>query len=164
MSAPEKASKRTDGEIVKRLAKELSPFKVLFAIAALLYIPVTAVQLAQPLFIGRAVDEGYRKNDLHAVALWAGLYVSFVVLRSVFDVTQLYLMQRMGQLAIRGIRSRLFAKIQRLPMSYFDKTPLGRVMTRVTNDTESLGELFSSGAVSIVGDLLFLVGTLITST
>jgi ATP-binding cassette subfamily B protein len=66
----------------------------------------------------------------------------------------------MGQRAVLSLRMKLFAKIQRLPMAYFDRMPLGRIMTRVTNDTESVAELFSSGAVSIVGDLLFLVGTL----
>jgi ATP-binding cassette subfamily B protein len=59
------------------------------------------------------------------------------------------------------MRARLFTKIQRLPLSYLDRTPLGKIMTRVTNDMESLSELFSSGAVAIVGDLLFLVGTLV---
>ncbi|HEY4223637.1 MAG TPA: ABC transporter transmembrane domain-containing protein, partial [Myxococcota bacterium] len=147
--------------MIKRLARELVPHKVTFIISTLMYIPLTAAQVAQPLFIGFAVDQGFRAKNLDKVGQWAFAYLVSVLLRAVIETVQLFLMQRMGQSAVRDLRVRLFAKIQRLPMSYFDRTPIGKVMTRVTNDTESVAELFSSGAVSIVGDLLFLTGTLV---
>ena len=149
-----------DWPLVKRLARELLPHKVTFVISTVLYLPLTAAQIVQPLFIGFAVDQGFRAKDMSRVGLWAGMYVLSVVARAIVEMAQLFLMQKMGQRAVRELRGKLFAKIQRLPMAYFDRTPLGRVMTRVTNDTESVAELFSSGAVSIVGDLLFLLGTL----
>jgi ATP-binding cassette subfamily B protein len=156
-----KVARWSDWALIKRLATELAPQKATFFTALALYLPLTAAQLVQPLFIGFAVDQGFRHKDMGKVAEWAGAYVISVVVRALVEMVQLYLMQRMGQSAVRDLRTRLFGKIQRLPMSYFDRTPLGKVMTRVTNDTESVAELFSSGSVSIVGDLLFLTGTLV---
>ncbi len=155
------APKKSDWELLKRVFAEIQPDRASLWVALLLYLPVTGVQLLQPLFIGYAVDRGYRHNDLHQVAVWAGGYLAAVVARSVFETVQLFLLQRMGQRAVRSLRGKLFAKIQRLPMAYFDRTPLGKLMTRVTNDTESVAELFASGSVSIFGDALFLVGTLV---
>ncbi len=151
----------SDWTLIKRLARELVPHKTTFSIAAVLYAPLTAAQIVQPLFIGFAVDQGFRHKDLDKTALWASAYVVSVLARALIEMAQLFMMQRMGQSAVRDLRTRLFAKIQRLPMAYFDRTPLGKVMTRVSNDTENVAELFSSGAVSIVGDLLFLSGTLV---
>ncbi|MFZ9887830.1 MAG: ABC transporter ATP-binding protein, partial [Myxococcota bacterium] len=137
------------------------PYRSLFTTAVLLYVPILAARISQPFLIGMAVDDGFRERDLAAIGLWAGAYLTSVALSTAFEMLQLWLMQRMGQGAVRDLRQRLFAKIQRLPIGYFDRVPLGRVMTRVTNDVESLSELFSSGAVQIVGDFLYLGGTLI---
>jgi ATP-binding cassette subfamily B protein len=152
--------KMEDWALIKRLARELLPHRSVFVLAVLLYAPLTAAQIVQPLFIGYVVDQGFRHKDMGPVTLWAGLFMLSVASRGVIEMAQLWLMQRMGQQAVKALRNKLFAKIQRLPMAYFDRMPLGKVMTRVTNDTESVAELFSSGAVSIVGDLLFLLGTL----
>jgi ATP-binding cassette, subfamily B, multidrug efflux pump len=150
-----------DWQTTRRLFSEIERDKKYFFLALLLYIPILLMQLAQPLVIGQAVDEGFRELSLSAVTKWAGIYVLTIATHSIFDVAQLFVMQLMGLRAVRALRNRLFRKIQRLPMSYFDYVPLGKVMTRVTNDVESLSELFSSGAVRIVGDILFLIGTLV---
>jgi ATP-binding cassette subfamily B multidrug efflux pump len=153
--------KVSDGALLRRLAQELVPYKAAFIFACLLYVPLTAAQILQPVFIGLAVDQGYRHKDMGPVTVWAAAFMGSVLARALVETLQLFVMQRMGQRAVLSLRKKLFAKIQRLPMAYFDRNPLGRIMTRVTNDTESVAELFSSGAVSIVGDLLFLLGTLV---
>lgn len=160
-SSPSPNTSPSDNAIVRRMVQEIRPYRLQFSIAVLLYAPLTAAQLLQPIFMGHAVDDGMRAKSMPMVMQWAGFFLLLVVTRTILEMTQLYLMQSMGQRAVFSLRARIFAKIQRLPMQYFDKTPLGRIMTRVTNDTESLAELFSSGAVSIVGDILFLVGTLV---
>jgi ATP-binding cassette, subfamily B, multidrug efflux pump len=157
-ASPRKVS---DGALIKRLARELVPYRAAFVFACLLYLPLTTAQILQPVFIGFAVDQGYRHKDMGPVTMWAGAFMASVLARALVETLQLFVMQRMGQRAVLSLRKKLFAKIQRLPMAYFDRNPLGRIMTRVTNDTESVAELFSSGAVSIVGDLLFLLGTLV---
>lgn len=152
---------RSDGELLMRLARELAPARGLFTTAVLLYLPLTALQVMQPLVIGHAVDDGFRNKDVAAVTLWAGVFVVLVAGRALVEGVQGLLMQSLGQGAVRRLRVRLFEKLMRLPLAYFDKQPLGRLMTRVTNDTESVAELFSSGAVSLVGDALYLVGTIV---
>lgn len=151
----------SDGAIVRRLFGEIRPYRALFLGAVALYVPILLARIGQPFLIGLAVDQGFRHKDMDAIALWAGAYLGTVALSAVLEMWQLWLMQKMGQSAVRELRQRLFAKIQRLPIAFFDRIPLGRVMTRVTNDVESLSELFSSGAVQIVGDFLYLGGTLI---
>lgn len=150
-----------DVAITRRLFGEIRPYRRLFLGAIALYVPILLARIGQPFLIGLAVDQGFRSKDMDAIGLWAGAYLGTVALSAVLEMWQLWLMQRMGQTAVRELRQRLFAKIQRLPIAFFDRIPLGRVMTRVTNDVESLSELFSSGAVQIVGDFLYLGGTLI---
>jgi ATP-binding cassette, subfamily B, multidrug efflux pump len=150
-----------DLAMILRLMRELRSRYGLLTLAILLYFPLTLGQLAQPLIIGRVVDQGMKAGNMGAVFENAGLYLAAVVFTAVITMAQLLLMQFLGQSLVRGMRERLFAKIQRLPMAYFDRVPLGRIMTRVSNDAESVSELFSSGAVTIIGDACFLIGTLI---
>ncbi|MDP2343299.1 MAG: ABC transporter ATP-binding protein [Deltaproteobacteria bacterium] len=154
------AKTRSDGVLLMRLVRELAPDRSAFVFAVVLYLPLTALSVLQPLVIGRAVDEGFRQADVAAVSKWAGVFVLLVAGRAVVEAVQGLMMQALGQGAVRRMRVRLFQKLQRLPLSFFDRQPLGKLMTRVTNDTESVAELFSSGAVSLVGDALYLVGTI----
>lgn len=151
----------TDGKLMMRLLRELSPHKATLALAIFLYAPLTILSVVQPLVIAHAIDDGYRPKDAAAVTMWAAIFVLVVAGRALVEAGQGLTMQQLGQSSVRRLRVRLFDKLQRLPMAFFDKQPLGRLMTRVTNDTESVAELFSSGAVSLVGDLLFLVGTVV---
>lgn len=150
-----------DTLLTKRLLQEMRPERRTFFAALGLYLPILAVRIGQPFFIGLTVDRGFRTQDLQVISFWTLCYLLSVALQGVTEMAQLFLLQKMGQLSLRRLRQRLFDKIQRLPMAFFDRTPLGKVMTRVTNDVESLGELFSSGAVQIVGDVLYLIGTLV---
>jgi ATP-binding cassette subfamily B protein len=162
MSAPEQTMPRlSDAKLLKLLWRELAAYRGLLLVGVALYVPMTIVSVVQPLVIGAAVDEGYRKLDLPVVLQWAGVFMLLVLARVTVEGVQGLLMQQLGQQAVFALRARLFAKLQRLPLSFFDSQPLGRLMTRVTNDTESVAELFSSGAVSLVGDLLFLAGTVV---
>lgn len=151
----------SDGVILKRLFFEVRPDSNFFIGALVLYLPILMVQVGQPLIIIKITDAGYKALNLEAITLWAGVYIASVAAQSALEMVQLYWMQVMGQRAVKRLRGRLFGKIQRLSMSYFDYVPLGRVMTRVTNDVESLSELFASGAVRIIGDILFLLSTMI---
>ncbi len=150
-----------DARLLLRLMRDLQPNRALLTTAIVLYAPLTLFGVVQPLVIGRAIDQGYRTGNIDAVTMWAGVFVAVVAMRAFIEAGQGLMMQQLGQSSVQRLRVRLFAKLQRLPMAYFDKQPLGRLMTRVTNDTESVAELFSSGAVSLVGDILFLVGTIV---
>ena len=154
-------SQRGDGALLLRLVKELAPQREAFLFAVLLYVPLTAFSVLQPLVIGRAVDDGFRHADVAAVSRWAGVFVVLVAGRAVVEAVQGLLMQALGQGAVRRMRVRLFQKLHRLPLAFFDRQPLGKLMTRVINDSENVAELFSSGAVSLVGDTFYLVGTVV---
>lgn len=150
----------SDWRLAARILAELRAHPSRLLAALLLYLPMVATQVAQPLVIGLVVDRGYRARDLDAVLFWSAVYVATVGARMAAETAQSWLLQWLGTTAVTTLRARLFAKIQRLPLSYFDKTPLGKLVTRVTNDTESVAELFATGSVSVVGDAIFLVGTL----
>lgn len=151
----------SDWRLAARIVSELRAHPSRLVAAVLLYLPMVATQVAQPLVVGLVVDRGYRARDLDAVLFWSAVYVATVAARMAAETAQSWLLQWLGTTAVTTLRARLFAKIQRLPLSYFDKTPLGKLVTRVTNDTESVAELFATGSVSVVGDAIFLVGTLV---
>lgn len=160
-TAADRPSTAGDWRLVVRLLRELRDQRARLLVATALYLPLVATQLVQPIIIGLVVDRGYRARDLDAVAWWSLVYVGSVLARIMVESWQSWLLQALGIDAVTSLRARLFAKIQRLPMSYFDRTPLGKLVTRVTNDTESVAELFATGSVSILGDLVFLLGTLV---
>ncbi len=151
----------SDINIIHRLWAEMRHFYGAFIVALLLYIPVTLMALAQPLIIGEAVEKAFKTKDLNQVVWWASLFFAVVIMHAFFEMCQLYTMRWVGLQMVYSLRERLFGKIQQLSPAFFDQTPLGRILTRMTNDVESLSELFSSGAVSVIGDMLFLLGTLL---
>ncbi|MCP4500357.1 MAG: ABC transporter ATP-binding protein [Deltaproteobacteria bacterium] len=151
----------SDLKLIRRLWLDVIPDLRLFIGALLLYIPVLAPRFLELIFLSKIIDEGYFKQSLAGITYWSLAYLVVVFVRAMFEMAQLYIMQLMGQRAVKRLRERIFGKIQRLPMSYFDRTPLGKIMTRAINDVESLLELFSSGAVRILGDILFLIGLLV---
>jgi ATP-binding cassette, subfamily B, multidrug efflux pump len=157
MSAPTRS--RSDVTLVRRLARELSAQRTLAALAFALYVPITALQVSMPLILGRAVDLGLRVKDLDSLTWSCLVFIIVVVGKTACEALQSVWMQQLGQSAVRSLREQLFAKLLRLPASFFDKQPMGKLITRVTNDTENVGELFSSGSVSLLGDLLFLLFT-----
>lgn len=102
-----------------------------------------------PLLFGYAIDEGVRKGIKEVVVRIAFLYMGLEVLRSIFSFWQSNHMQRLGNQVLFEIREKLISHVQSLPLTYFEKNPSGRTVTRVTNDVLALGELFSQGFARI---------------
>ena len=92
------------------------------------------------------------------IAAAGGVYLAALVSSFFVLYLQSYLMQLMGQLVMFDLRREIFSHLQRLPVSYFDRRPIGRLVTRVTNDVDALNELFTAGLVSIFGDVFLLGG------
>ncbi|MEW5853836.1 MAG: ABC transporter ATP-binding protein [Myxococcota bacterium] len=163
-AAPDELLKNTyDPQLIRRMVRLMHPHRVLFAFSLLLYVPLNASALLQPYLLGRVVDgvlqKGPSPEAAQAVANLGFLYLAALMVQTLGQFIQLSAMQLMGQRVTRDLRLALFRKIQRLHQAYFDRTPAGRVMTRVTSDVESLAELFASGSITILGDILFLVAT-----
>jgi ATP-binding cassette, subfamily B, multidrug efflux pump len=89
------------------------------------------------------------------------IYLSVLILTFCALYAQGYVLQLMGQYIMKDMRGQIFGRLQRLPMSFYDRNPLGRLVTRVTTDVDALNEMFTAGLVSIFGDLMLLVGIVI---
>jgi ATP-binding cassette subfamily B protein len=162
--------KAYDSRLMKRLLTYMKPYRTV-VVASLVLID-SALQIAGPLITKLAIDR-YLVPTQHAHILplldnwlshdpWTGLtqlsllYLGVVVFGFFFDFGQTYLMQWTGQRAMFDLRRQLVAHLQTLDVAYFDKNPVGRLVTRVTTDVDVLNDLFASGLVTIVGDLLML--------
>lgn len=133
-------------------------------LAALAFLPPLALADAvQPLILQRALDgpiaRALERGEAGILSdLWpyVGLLILTVLVRWLFQALEGYVSQKLGQLMTRDIRDDLFTHILALPAQFFDRTPVGKLITRITNDVEALGDVFSTGAVGIVSDLFTL--------
>ena len=153
-----------DHRLMRRLLGYLRPYRADVVLALIVSIADALVQLAGPLLTMEAIDNGIRHRDPGHLDRVATLYLIVLVVGFGLAYLQTQIMQRVGQHVMRDLRMSLFAHLQRLPVSYVDRRPVGRLMTRVTNDVDVLNELFTSGLVSIVGDVFALVGIVIAMT
>ena len=119
----------------------------------------TACQLAGPYIIKIVIDRHVTPGILPGMAGWILLYLAALAGAMGFLYLQMYAVSVLGQRVILAIRKEMFSRVQRLPVAWFDRTPTGRLMTRLTSDVEALQELISSGLVSTVGDAAVLAGT-----
>jgi ATP-binding cassette subfamily B protein len=160
IGAPEDAPAAAAADLayVRRLAPYLRRHGALFLVALLLMPVAAGASLVLPLLVKRAVDAAVAGTD---ASVLGGIVLGFLGAISVEFVArfgQTYAMQLAGQRVVADLRRAVFAHVQGLRTSYFDRTPIGRIVTRVTNDVDALGELFASGAVTAIGDVLMLVG------
>lgn len=143
--------------LLKRLWPFLRRHAWLMGLSMILMPVSIGAGLQQPLATKQAVDGVVRQDpDLWQRALW--LYATVVAIEFVARFIQIYAMQLAGQRIVVDLREAVHAHTQRLRVGFYDRTPVGKVLTRVTNDVDALGELFSSGAVMAVADLLMLAG------
>jgi len=145
-----------DARLVGRLKEYVLPETPLLLASTALMFVVMGAQLMQPWIMKLLIDEHLLKSDAAGVARLALLYFLTFGVELVARFGQLYTMERTGQNVIRDLRCRVFAHLQSLDSSFFDANPVGRLMTRVTTDVESLADLFASGAVSLLGDVVKL--------
>jgi len=147
-----------DFTLFVRLLKYLRPHKLLVAAAFLLILAMAAFDLVGPYLTKVAIDGPIAKGDAAGLAAIAGLFVLALLGAYVVRFAQTYLMQMTGQQIMLDMRREIFGHLQRLHVAYFDKNPVGRLMTRVTTDVDAVNELFTSGVVTVFGDLFTLFG------
>jgi ATP-binding cassette, subfamily B, multidrug efflux pump len=150
-----------DRRLMARLLGYLEPYRWQVALAVVVALAESLVQLAGPYLTKEAIDNGIRHRDIAHLDRVAALYVIALLMGLLLGYLGNQLMQKVGQHIMLDLRTALFRHLQRLPVSYFDRHAVGRVMTRVTNDVDVLNELFTSGLVSFVGDLFLLLGILV---
>ena len=154
----ETLGKAYDRRLMKRFIGYLSPYRREAAGAVSLLPLVAAAKLAQPWLLKLAIDRHIvagRMEGLPLLTLW---FLLLIVAESLFTYLEVWLLQHLGQRVMQDIRLELFAHLQRMPASFFDRTPTGSLVTRLTSDVEVLGEMFAAGIVTVVGDVLVLAG------
>ncbi len=148
-----------DRKLLARLLKYVLPHRHLLAAALAALLCGTACQLAGPYVIKIVIDRHVVPGNLSGMGGWVLLYFASIVGAMGFVYLQMYAVSILGQRVILALRREMFGRMQRLPVVFFDRTPTGRLMTRLTSDVEALQELLSSGLVSTVGDVAVLAGT-----
>jgi ATP-binding cassette subfamily B protein len=149
---------RLDRVVLARLLGYARPYRGRIAGAILLLLVVAGLELLFPLLTRRAIDTYITGRDLHGLGLLSLVYLGLLVAIFALRYLQLVLTQATGQRITTDLRDSLFAHLQGLDQAWFEKNPVGRIMTRLTGDVEALNDLFTSGLVSIFGDLVTLFG------
>ncbi|MDZ7401520.1 MAG: ABC transporter ATP-binding protein/permease [candidate division KSB1 bacterium] len=150
-----------DSRLLKRLLRYLKPFWFQVILAVAILLSVTALELAGPYLIKIAIDRHIVTRISQGFITIVLLYLAVLALHFVFLFLQTYVMQWIGQQVIYNIRLELFRHLLQLSLSFFDRNPVGRLVTRLTSDVEALNEWFSAGIVSVFGDLFLLIGIII---
>ncbi|MEK7329862.1 MAG: ABC transporter ATP-binding protein [Candidatus Eisenbacteria bacterium] len=150
-----------DHRLMRRLLGYLRPYRRRVAAAIAVVLLDAVAQLAGPWLTMQAIDNGIRHRDLGHLDRVALLYLAVLLVGFGLGYLQTQIMQSVGQRIMMDLRMALFRHLQRLPVSFFDRNPVGRLLTRVTNDVDVLNELFTAGVVAIFGDLFTLLGILI---
>ncbi len=157
MDQDEALDKNYDARLLRRLLVYLGPYRGLTALAVLLLLSGAGLALVGPALTQRALDVAIPARDTGLLGTLALLFLAALVLEFLVEYGQTLLTTYLGQRVMYDLRMQIFSHLQRLSISYFDRNPVGRLMTRVTSDVETLNELFSSGVVTVFGDVFTLL-------
>jgi ATP-binding cassette, subfamily B, multidrug efflux pump len=161
----EALGKAYDSHLMRRLLGYMKPYRWSVALALGMVAIVTPLELSQPLFFLYAIDKYFIPAMNHVVSEsdawrgvgWLSLILLFVLIADFLaQYVQIRIMQRVGQQTMYDMRKGIFAHLQNLPMSYYDRNPVGRLVTRVTTDVDALNDLFAAGVVTMINDLFLL--------
>ncbi|MFQ5767668.1 MAG: ABC transporter ATP-binding protein [Acidobacteriota bacterium] len=150
-----------DARLVRWLWQWTRPHMGLVTLSLFLFAAVSAFQLVQPYLIKVAIDRYMLPGHQTGLNHLALLFLAALAGEFVFRFMEIYVMEKTGQAVVFDLRTALFAHLQRLPASFFDRNPVGRLLTRVTTDVEALNEVFASGVVTVFGDMVKLLGIVI---
>ena len=160
-SEDEILGKAYDARLMKRLLGYVKPYKHYVIFAIFLNVLVAALGPVRPYLTKIAIDKYIANSDYHGLMIIGLLLFGSLLFQAVMQYLLTYYTQYLGQRTLYDLRTQLFNHIQKLALKFFDKTPIGRIVTRATNDVEALGELFSSGIVMVFSDVFIIVWILV---
>jgi ATP-binding cassette subfamily B protein len=158
MQEEEVLGKAYDSRLMRRLITYLRPYKKLVAVAFLLILFESALEIAFPWLIKIAIDQYIAVNNTSGLGSIAAVFVVLLIVKFLTASYQTYILQNTGQKIMYDMRMQVFQHLQGLSSSFYDRNPVGRLITRVITDVDVLNEMFSAGIVSIFGDILVLAG------
>jgi ATP-binding cassette subfamily B multidrug efflux pump len=151
-------AKQYDRRLLVRLLRYLKPYKLAVLVSFVLIVIMAGLDLVGPWLTKIAIDRHISRGDARGLGEIAALYLAVLLAAFAVRFGQVWILQLTGQKVMVDMRRAIYAHLQRLPVAYFDKNPVGRLMTRVTTDVDAVNELFTSGVVTVFGDLFTLFG------
>lgn len=155
------SGKAYDVRLMRRLFKYIRNYKYLIYFGVFLTLSASFLQLVGPYLTKLAIDNHISVKKLDGFYILIIFYLVVLILTFIAQFSQIYLTQYLGQRLMYDIRSDVFSHVQKQSLRFFDKNPVGRLMTRITSDIESLNQMFTQGIVTIFGDIFLLVGIII---
>lgn len=149
--------KAYDAKLMRRLLNYVKPYKKYVILAILMNVVVAALPSVRPLLSKIAVDDYIVNKDYQGLLYICLGMLGLLILQACVQYFLTYYTEYMGQRIVYDLRMQIFSHVQKLALKYFDKTPVGRTVTRVTNDVDSLSEMFSSGIVQVFSDIFVIV-------
>jgi ATP-binding cassette, subfamily B, multidrug efflux pump len=150
--------KAYDSRLMARILRYLRPYWKLLAISFAFLMIQTGAQLLGPYITKVAIDGYIAQQDIRGLDLMVLAYLGVVVLGFIVFFVQTYTTEYTGQRAMHDLRMEIFSHLQKQDMAYFDRNPVGRLLTRTVNDVETLNELFSTGVVGLLSDVSIVFG------
>src|SRR5215831_3696963 len=161
MQEEEVLGKAYDSRLMRRLLAYLRPYKAYVALALVLILFESGLEVTFPWLTKIAIDRYIAAANMAGLAVIAGIYILLLLIRFVVASAETYVLQNTGQSIMYDMRMQVFRHLHTLSPSFYDKNPVGRLITRVTTDVDVLNEMFSAGIVSIFGDIFTLVGIMV---
>ena len=143
--------------LLKRVFQYVKPYKNIFIYAVILTILLALVAPVRPFLIKYTLDEHILKGDYQGLLNMTILMIVLLVLQSVIQYSHTLLTNTLGQSAIKDLRVAVFNHITKLRLKYFDRTPIGQLITRTVSDLETIADIFSEGLIVIIGDVLMVI-------
>src|SRR5881628_3365035 len=153
----EAIGKTYDFQIARRLLRYLKPYVRLLIPALALTLSLNLLGILQPKFTEYAIDWFIIPRKTDGITLFAFIYVAVQLARFIFSYFQAVLLNSVGQYVMFDLRREIYDKLQHQEVAYYDRNPVGRIMTRLTADVDALNELFTSGVTDVLGDLVMIV-------
>jgi ATP-binding cassette subfamily B protein len=153
----EAIGKTYDLQVARRLLRYLKPYVRLLTGALALTLALNLLGVLQPKFTQYAIDWYILPRKTDGLTVLVGLYLATQVLRLIFSYFQSILVNSVGQYTMFDIRKELYDKLQHQEVAYYDRNPVGRIMTRLTADVDALNQLFTEGVTDLLGDLVMIV-------
>ena len=152
--------KAYDSKLMGRLLRFAKKYWHLFFLSIIFLFAATIADLARPYLMGIAIDDYIKKGNISALNKLGIYFIVLIALGFLFNLLQIYVLSYAGQYIIYNIRQLVFSHLQKLPLSYFDKNPIGRLVTRITNDTETLNDMYTNVLITLLKDFAMLFGTI----
>jgi ATP-binding cassette subfamily B protein len=153
----EVTGKAIDWKLLKRVMRYVKPYNKTFVIAGFLTVFLAFIAVMQPVLMQKTLDDYILLNNYNGLVVMVGLMIAQIIIQTIAQYYQTFSTNALGQSVIRDLRIDIFNHITSLRLKYFDRTPIGVLITRTVSDLETIADIFSEGLISIIGDLLLVI-------